>query len=528
MRWGRASALKARPAIRAGQIRPRSVPRPPALTLLLAFVLALLVCVPARAEDDRFPRVQAETVLAEAFSAIIERHLTAVAPNDLLLWSLRGLTALDAGITGEIAEGRLTLRSGGAPIAAQVLLGAASLPQALARSMAAMLGAGWVASAAVREAGFERVLQSSLEEVFNHLDPYSRYVTAEEAAIARERRIGQRGLGLRLAIGPRRSVVLATVAPGGPAALSRLRPGDRLLEIDGVRVSAEDLPDAAARLEGPTGGAVTLTLARGNQRMRVSLLRAPVPPETVTSERRDGILYLRLSAFSQGSASQLVGALTDASLAGAPRGYVLDLRGNRGGLLPQAAAVADVFLQSGEILRTEGRHPDSGRSWIASGGDLAQGRPLVVLVDGRTASSAEAVAATLGDRGRAVLVGSGTTGKGLVQIVIPLPNGAELLVSWSRLIAPQGWPIQSLGVMPNLCTSLGEEATGAALLMLAEGETPMAVPVARLRAARAPVSPEDAQRLRAPCPAAEGRDADMSAARALIARHNLYRTALQP
>ncbi|MDB5382080.1 MAG: Peptidase, family, partial [Rhodospirillales bacterium] len=106
MRWGRASALKGRPAIRAGQIRPRSVPRPPALTLLLAFVLALLVCVPARAEDDRFPRVQAETVLAEAFSAIIERHLTAVAPNDLLLWSLRGLTALDAGITGEIAEGR--------------------------------------------------------------------------------------------------------------------------------------------------------------------------------------------------------------------------------------------------------------------------------------------------------------------------------------------------------------------------------------------------------------------------------------
>nr|WP_281414651.1 S41 family peptidase [Plastoroseomonas arctica] len=364
--------------------------------------------------------------------------------------------------------------------------------------------------------------------MFNHLDPYSRYVTAEEAVAARERRIGQRGLGLRLAIGPRRSVVLATVAPGGPAALSRLRPGDRLLDIDGVPVSADDLPDAAARLEGPTGGAVTLTLARGGQRLRVSLLRAPVPPETVTAERIDGILYLRLSAFSQGSASQLVGQITDAGIAGAPRGYVLDLRGNRGGLLPQAAAVADVFLQSGEIMRTEGRHPESGRSWIASGGDLTHGRPLVVLVDGRTASSAEAVAATLGDRGRAVLVGSGTTGKGLVQIVIPLPNAAELLVSWSRLVAPQGWPIQSLGVMPNLCTSLGEEATAAALLMLSEGETPMAVPVARVRAARAPVDPDDAQRLRGPCPPAEGREADLSVARALIERPELYRTALQP
>ena len=479
-------------------------------------------------ETERFPRAQAEAVLTEAFTGIIERHLTPVAPRDLLLWSLRGLTALDAGVTAELAGGRISLNSGGSQVASLPMPRATPGAPVLARGMASMLAAGWANSAAIRQAGFERVLQSSFEELFNHLDPYSRYVTAEEATAARERRIGQRGLGLRLAVGPRRSVVLATVAPGGPAALARLRPGDRLLLIDGVAISADDLPDAAARLEGPTGGAVTLSLARGGQRLRVSLLRAPVPPETVTAERVDGILYLRLSAFSQGSASQLVGALTDANLAGAPRGYVLDLRGNRGGLLPQAAAVADVFLPTGDILRTEGRHPESGRGWIASGGDLAQGRPLVVLIDGRTASSAEAVAATLGDRGRAVLVGSATTGKGLVQIVIPLTNGAELLVSWSRLVAPQGWPIQALGVLPNLCTSLGEEATAAALLMLAEGETPMAVPLGRLRAARTPVTAADVQRLRAPCPSSEGRDSDVSVARALIERPELYRTALQP
>lgn len=467
-------------------------------------------------------------MLAEAFAAVIDRHLTAVPSNELLLWSLRGLTALDPSLTADMAEGRIALNAGGVLLASLASSRGAPAAPVLARGMAALLGAAWGTSAAIREAGLERVLQASFDELFNQLDPYSRYVPAVEAAVARERRIGQRGLGLSLTVGTRRAVVLATVAPGGPAALARLRPGDRLMEIDGVSVTVDDLPDAAARLDGPTGGAVTLSLLRGGQRLRVSLLRAPVPPEAVTAERMDGIVYLRLSAFSQGSASQLVRALTDASVAGAPRGYVLDLRGNRGGLLPQAAAVADVFLHSGEVLRTEGRHPESGRGWIASGGDLAQGRPLVVLIDARTASSAEAVAATLGDRGRAVLVGSGTTGKGLVQIVIPLPNGAELLVSWSRLIAPQGWPIQALGVLPNLCTSLGEEATAAALLMLAQGETPMAVPLGRLRAARGPVDAADVQRLRAPCPAAEGRDGDVSIGRTLIERPELYRRALQP
>jgi carboxyl-terminal processing protease len=205
---------------------------------------------------------------------------------------------------------------------------------------------------------------------------------------------------------------------------------------------------------------------------------------------------------------------------------VLDLRGNRGGLLSQAVSVASAFLSQGVVARTGGRHPDSNRIYLSPGPDLAQGVPLVVLVDGRTASAAEIVAAALSDRQRGVVVGSATMGKGLIQVVVPLPNGGELLVTWSRVLAPLGWPLQGLGVLPALCTSLGIDATAQELSALGLGEAPMGPALARLHAARAPVPASEISQLRATCPPAEGREADIEAAQALMASPGAYATAL--
>jgi carboxyl-terminal processing protease len=205
---------------------------------------------------------------------------------------------------------------------------------------------------------------------------------------------------------------------------------------------------------------------------------------------------------------------------------VLDLRGNRGGVLDQAVGIASLFLRAGVIARTDGRHPDAGRTWVASGPDLAEGVPVVVLVDGRTASSAEIVAAALGDRGRAVVVGSVTTGKGLIQAVIPLPNGGELLLTWSRVLAPRGWPIQALGVLPALCTSLGADAVAASLAELRRGDAPMADMQVAERVLRAPVPAATVARIRNACPPAEGREGDLAAARALIEAPEAYEAAL--
>ena len=154
--------------------------------------------------------------------------------------------------------------------------------------------------------------------------------------------------------------------------------------------------------------------------------------------------------------------------------------------------------------------------------------PVIVLVDGRTASAAEILAAALADRGRAVVIGSETVGKGMVQTIDPLPDGGELFVTWSQMVAPLGWPIQGLGVLPQVCTSLGQEALNRQLAALSTGFQPMAPAIRRSRAARIPIPASEVLEIRAPCPASEGRASDLEAARLLIANPAAYAAALLP
>jgi carboxyl-terminal processing protease len=151
-----------------------------------------------------------------------------------------------------------------------------------------------------------------------------------------------------------------------------------------------------------------------------------------------------------------------------------------------------------------------------------------VLVDGRTASAAEILAAALADRGRAVVVGSSTLGKGLVQTIAPMPDGGELFITWSRVLAPRGWPIQGLGVLPQVCSSLGQGSLNFQLATLGGGKDAMAPAVAAERAARAPLTPVAILAIRNACPAAVGRDADFDVARVLIRDPASYAAALLP
>ncbi len=497
-------------------------------------------------EAADFPRERVEAVLAAALGAVLERHIERAAPASLGLWSLRGLEVLEPLLRPELRGGdTLVLAAaeapGRPPLAFRALpaLPPAAAPEAAAPALAAALAAlfesAWRASPPLRQAGPERMLRSAFEELFDRLDPYTRYLTPEEARAARLRRVGQTDLGLRLGAGRaqgrggNRDVVVAALSPEGPAAGAGVRPGDRVVAVDGVPVSARDLGFAAALLEGPADTEVELTLERSGRRRAVLLRRVLAPPVAVRSEARDGVLHLRVEAFAGNVDNQLASALV--SGAAAARGVVLDLRGNRGGLLSEAVAAASAFLPGGTVARTAGRHPDAARLWEATGPDLAGGLPLVVLVDGRSASAAEIVAAALGERGRAVVVGSATTGKGLIQAVVPLPNGGELLVTWSQVLGPRGWPIQGVGVLPAVCTSLGAEALAEELARLRRGERPAGADAARLRALRPPPSPlttAEITALRASCPPAEGRDADWVAARALLDAPNAYAAALMP
>jgi carboxyl-terminal processing protease len=249
----------------------------------------------------------------------------------------------------------------------------------------------------------------------------------------------------------------------------------------------------------------------------------------VFTERVGSMLVLQLTAFSRDTDTAVEEPIAQAfNSRHPPEGIVLDLRGNRGGLLGEAVTVADELLPAGIVAIEQGRDPAASRVWYSQSGELAKDVPVIALVDGRTASAAEVLAAALSDRGRAVVVGSSTFGKGLVQTLTTLPDGGELFVTWSRVLAPRGWPIQGLGVLPQICTSLGIDALQRQLQALASGVQPMAGAIARARNMRAGVPAAEILAIRSACPAAEGREIDLDVANFLIGNPAAYATALLP
>ena len=269
--------------------------------------------------------------------------------------------------------------------------------------------------------------------------------------------------------------------------------------------------------------------SRGAPPREARIARALVPPQSVFSETLAHMLILRVARFNRSTEADLAAPIAQAMAARRPPdGIVLDLRGNPGGLLREAVATADVLLPSGVVALSAGRDPAASRIWRSTRGEAAPGMPVVVLVDGRTASAAEVLAAALADRGRAVVVGSATFGKGLVQTFTHLPGGGELFVTWSRILAPRGWPLQGLGVLPQICTSRGEQAVERELQALNVGLAPMAAAIARERATRAPVPAAEAVAIRSACPAAVGQEIDLEVAHFLIENPAAYVTALLP
>jgi carboxyl-terminal processing protease len=492
-------------------------------------LLLLLLIVPAHAQpvaNGGFDPALVANVYSVALAFMQPRTLERVPVPVLTVWGLRGLTALDPNLTAEQRGGKLVLSGRFGELAAQPVP-ASETPEAWAAAAVQLSQAAVRTSAAVRRAGTQGIIQSFFDELFNHLDPYSRYVPPRAAAEDRAERNGSAGLGLLL--GQRNGAILVRAAVAdGPAAMAGVQPGDIVLSVDGAPVRGKDAATIAGLIAGPEGTSLRLTWRSPDGRPRsAEMERAMVPPESVFSEPAGDALLLRITGFNHSTFTHLSEALQEGMAAAQPpAGIILDLRGNRGGLLREAVESADALLPAGIVAYTAGRDPDANRVWRSVPGELARGVPVVVVVDGRTASAAEILAAALADRGRAVVVGSTTLGKGLVQTIDPLPDGGELFVTWSRVLAPRGWPIQGLGVLPQVCTSLGEAALRRQLTALAEGVQPMQHDIDAERAARAPLSPTRMLAIRSACPAAEGREADLATAQALIDNPAAYAAAL--
>ena len=312
--------------------------------------------------------------------------------------------------------------------------------------------AAQIASTAARPVDRDALDRAAVEGMLSTLgDRWSSYYTPGQYRTFQDSLSGRySGVGLWLRPGPKagQPVRIASVAPGSPAAESGVLPGDVLLAVDGQVTRSASVGDVVGWLRGDDGTQVTLTLRRDGSVQTVTLTRRSLVTQDVSVEQLSGgILAIRVHAFTRGVGRQVRDALA-ADPAAHRGGVILDLRGNPGGLLDEGVEVASAFLNGGPVVSYERRGAPDKVLQATPGGDTTT--PLAVLVDGSSASAAEVVAAALQDRGRAVIVGQRTYGKGSVQEPFRLQDGSALELTVGKYLTPSGRSIDGRGVEPDI------------------------------------------------------------------------------
>ncbi len=306
----------------------------------------------------------------------------------------------------------------------------------------------------------KKLLGDAVQGMLAGLDPHSSYLDAEsfkEVRIDTEGQFG--GLGIEVTM---ENGFVKVVAPieDTPAARADIRTGDLIIRLDDKAVKGMTLTEAVRMMRGKVGTEITLTVARegATKPLKVTLKRAVIKIQSVKSRLVEpGYGYVRITQFQAGTEKGLNEAVKKltAENKDALRGLVLDLRNNPGGVLNGAVGVSDAFLNKGLIVYTEGRVADSRLRFSATPGDILNGAPLVVLVNGGSASASEIVAGALQDHKRAVVMGTKTFGKGSVQTIVPVSNGSALKLTTARYFTPSGRSIQAAGIAPDI---VAEEA----------------------------------------------------------------------
>jgi carboxyl-terminal processing protease len=505
-------------------LRLSSVRRTPMLLAFLAVVGCSGVGSPLAADVD-YQRDR--RMFTAGYEDIDQFYIQKEDLGNLAVGGLSALAALDQKLTVERKPDKVDVLYSGQVIATFVVTDNFDADDWASLTAGALVAAR-KASPAIQKANSEVVYQAMFNGMLARLDQFSRYAGHDQAAENRASREGFGGIGVRIAV-EESKVRVVSVMHYTPAERVGLHADDIITEIDGTPTKGLGQEAVVAMLRGPDDSRVMLTVLRGTSAKPLSIVitRAHVVPETVTYRREGDIAYFRLYGFNQGTADSLRLEVENArsDIGDKMRGVVLDLRGNPGGLLDQAVAVSDMFLDSGRIVSTHGRNPDSHQYFEATPGDVLNGLPMAVLINGNSASASEIVAAALQDNERAVIIGSNSYGKGTVQELRRMPNDGELTLTWARFHAPSGYTLHHVGVLPSICTNKDDEDATQLLSDLASGKLPP-LPVEQRNAA----SPEDTaalDKIRAVCPVYhEERAVDLDVALRLITQPRLYSRAL--
>jgi carboxyl-terminal processing protease len=308
-----------------------------------------------------------------------------------------------------------------------------------------------------------QLVENAIGGMLTNLDAHSSYFDPKTYDAMQTKAAGAYGgVGLVVTV---KDGIASVFEPmdGTPASRAGLKTGDDIVAIDGAQMKGHTLDDVSSRMRGAAGSAVTITIGRGNAKpFDVKLTREAIEVERLTYKREGDVGYIKIVAFSDRTDPDLRAAVAALKKQIGPslKGYVVDLRDDGGGVLQAAIDVSDDFLDAGEIVSVRGRGPDAVERYDAHPGDIANGKPVVVLTNGGTASASEIVAGALQDHRRATIMGMLTFGKGSVQSVIPLDNGegGALHMTTARYYTPVGRSIQVTGIVPDIVVSGGPDA----------------------------------------------------------------------
>jgi carboxyl-terminal processing protease len=469
-----------------------------------------------------------ERLFATSYDDIANIYIDDVSIAELAVAGIDGLGTIDPAVSVGREAGKLSL------FVENVRTESFALPEeedteawGHVTAMAISAGRNW--SPELGDSEPELIYEAVFEGILSRLDGFSRYAGREAARENRASREGFGGIGVRIRL-IEEGVLILSVMEGTPAEASGLLANDVIVRIDGDPVAGMSQREAVSRLRGPLRSTVELTLERPEESapLAVDVTRDHIVPQTVTYKPiEEKVAYLQVTGFNQDTTHSLKDKIGEAKaeLGEELVGYILDLRSNPGGLLDQSVSVADLFLGAGRIVTTRGRHPDSHQYFNAEHDDVGEDLPMVVLINGGSASASEIVASALQDAARAVVVGSVSFGKGTVQTLLRLPNQGELTLTWARFHAPSGYALNKRGILPDICTSLDDREVD----QLISGVNDGSVLVDRnMRALHIPPDEEDAmERLRSICPASdELTDVDIEIATRILMEPELYARAL--
>ena len=306
----------------------------------------------------------------------------------------------------------------------------------------------------VEEVSDKELIESAINGMLISLDPHSSYLNQDSFQDMQVQTKGEfGGLGIEVTM---ESQLVKVVSPidDTPAAEAGVEAGDFITHLDGEQVLGLTLSEAVDRMRGRVGTDIVLTIRREgvDQPLKIRITRAIIKIQSVRSRIEENAAYIRVTKFNEQTEAGLkreLGRIKE-QLDGALIGVILDLRNNPGGLLDQAVAVSDAFLNQGEIVSTRGRRSDSVQRFNAKAGDLADGLPVIVLINGGSASASEIVAGALQDHRRAIVIGTRSFGKGSVQTIIPLSGHGAIRLTTARYYTPSGSSIQAKGIEPDI------------------------------------------------------------------------------